>query len=533
MIMVNNRSVQVVLFFSLLTLGIFLRVYHLGNFSLFSDERSSVLLGVANINQGGMGGLMNPEKTFTPADFWASRGIRAWFDADARGDVSGNSLLHDMLLKLFAFLFGKSDEAMRSVSVLFNVLTLWLMYLWSKKIKPLQKWSLLILGLAVIEPFFVIYSQQVRNYATSLFFTTASNYFFWNLIQENSEPNSKLRKNWFAWILSSIAALFSTYLTGLVIVGQFIFLLFLRYPMKYWFRMIIGLAIILFPLILWMVFGPGQYFLQFQADAAEQLLGFIKANGEIPGWLELSTPHNIFRRTVSILSDQFLWTNDLYVKHGYKVGTIILIAFIFWVFAWLRKIDFEERKIYILGVIQISLPIIFLFIAALKAGTTSGFFLRYASFGLPFGIFISVGFFAYQWNNGIWVKAIICLFLVSQTYFLVQMFLPLYSDKPQKYTFSYDRGPNPYIKIADLIKEKYKSGDTVVYPSSMSNFLDSKHMRNRIVDPTDAQNVNLYFSEKDQFIQRVDSYNRDSIMLHRLNGQKLLIFDFEKRKYRY
>ena len=67
----------------------------------------------------------------------------------------------------------------------------------------------------------------------------------------------------------------------------------------------------------------------------------------------------------------------------------------------------------------------------------------------------------------------------------------------------------------------------------MANFLDSKHMRNRIVDPTDAQNVNLYFSEKDQFIQRVDSYNRDSIMLNKSNGQKLLIFDFEKGKYRY
>jgi hypothetical protein len=531
--MVNNRSVQVVLFFSLLTLGIFLRVYHLGNFSLFSDERSSVLLGVANINQGGMGDLMSPEKTFTPADFWASRGIKAWFDADARGDVSGNSLIHDMLLKLFAFLFGKSDESMRSVSVLFNVLTLWLMYIWSKRIKVLQKWSLLILGLAVIEPFFVIYSQQVRNYATSLFFTTGSNYFFWNLIQENSQSSRKHRKNWFLWILTSVGALFSTYLTGLVIVGQFIFLIFLRYPWKFWLHLLFGLSLILFPLVLWMLFGPGQYFLQFQADAAEQLLGFIKANGEIPGWLELSTPANIFRRTVSILSDQFLWTNDLYGKHGYKIGTIALIAFILGLFGWLRKINFEERKIYILGIIQISLPILFLFLAALRAGTTSGFFLRYASFGLPFGIFISVGFFAYQWKKGIWVKAIICLFLISQTYFIVQMFLPLYADKPQKYTYSHDRGPNPYIHIAHLLKEKYKSGDTVVYPSSMANFLNSKHMRNRIVDPTDAQNVNLYFSEKDQFIQRVDAYNRDSIMLHRLNGQKLLIFDFKKGKYRY
>ena len=531
--MVKNRSIQIVIFFTLLALGIFLRAYHLGHFSLFSDERSSVLLGVANINQGGMGDLMNPEKTFTPADFWADRGVKAWFDADARGDVSGNSLVHDMLLKLFAFLFGKSDESMRSVSVLFNVLTLWLMYIWSKKIKPLQKWSLFILGLAVIEPFFVIYSQQVRNYATSLFFTTASNYFFWNLIQDGTGQSLKYRKNWFAWIFTSIAALFSTYLTGLAIVGQFVFMLFLSASLKFWLRMILGLAFILFPLVLWMVFGPGQYFMQFQADAAEQLLGYIKANGEIPGWLELSTPSNIFRRTVSILSDQFLWTNDLYGKYGYKIGTIALSAFIFGVFVWLRKITFEDRKIYLLGLIQILLPVFFLFLAAIKAGTTSGFFLRYASFGLPFGIFISVGFLSDQWNKGIWLKAIICIFLISQTYFLVQMFIPLYSDKPQKYTYSHDRGPNPYIKIASLIKEKYKSGDTVVYPSSMANFFDSKHMRNRIIDPTDAQNVNLYLDEKDSFIQRVDSYNRDSIMLNKSNGQKLLIFDFEKGKYRY
>jgi hypothetical protein len=531
--MVKNRSVQIVVFFTLLALGVFLRVYHLGNFSLFSDERSSVLLGVANINQGGMGELMNPEKTFTPADFWASRGIKAWFDADARGDVSGNSLLHDMLLKLFAFLFGKSDESMRSVSVLFNVLTLWLMYIWAKRIKPLQKWSFFVLGLAVIEPFFVIYSQQVRNYATSLFFTTASNYFFWNLIQGNFLQSKKYQNNWIAWVLTSIGALFSTYLTGLVIVGQFVFLLLLKLPWKTWQRMLFGLVVIVFPLGLWMFLGPGRYFLQFQADAAEQLMGFIKANGEIPGWLELSSPSNIFRRIVSILSDQFLWTNDLYGKYGFKIGTLALMVFISGVFAWLRKSNFEDSKIYIFGIIQILLPIAFLFLAAINAGTTSGFFLRYASFGLPFGIFISVGFLAHQWSKGIWIKVITCLFLLIQTYFLVQMFLPLYSDKPQKYTYSHSRGPNPYIKIADIIRNKYESGDTIVYPSSMVNLLNSKHMRNRIVDPTDAQNVNLYLNENDLFIQKVDSFNRDSILLKKANGQHILIFDFEKGKYRY
>jgi hypothetical protein len=42
----------------------------------------------------------------------------------------------------------------------------------------------------------------------------------------------------------------------------------------------------------------------------------------------------------------------------------------------------------------------------------------------------------------------------------------------------------------------------------MSNFLNSKHMRNRVIDPVDAQNVNLYFDVKDQFIQRGDPFIR-------------------------
>ena len=94
--------------------------------------------------QGGMGELMRPDKTFTPADFWAPRGIKSWLDADARGDVSGNSLVHDMMLKLFAWLFGKGDAAMRSVSVLFNMLTIWIMFRWARQFTKANVWTLAI-----------------------------------------------------------------------------------------------------------------------------------------------------------------------------------------------------------------------------------------------------------------------------------------------------------------------------------------------------------------------------------------------------
>jgi hypothetical protein len=273
--------------------------------------------------------------------------------------------------------------------------------------------------------------------------------------------------------------------------------------------------------------------MDFQANAADQLLTYIKKNGEVPGWLEFASPSNLFKRTVSIVSDHFFWTNDLYAKHGYKIGSILLLIFLFLVFQWIKSLDKAVRGIYVLGVIQIGLPVLFLFAAAVNAGTTSGFFLRYACFGLPFGIFISVGVFQYFLSQAIWYRIFACVFLLAQVYQLVQLFTPLYSDQKQKYTFSVGRGPNPYPIIAASIQAKYLPGDTVVYPSSKANLLDSKYLRNLVIDPLDAQNVNLYLNDTDSFIQRVDPYMQDSVLLKRKNGQVEVLFDFKKGKYRY
>jgi hypothetical protein len=528
-----KKELYFFVFLGLIILALFLRVYHLGQFSLFSDERSSVLLGVANTNQGGMGELMRPDKTFTPADFWAPRGIKSWLDADARGDVSGNSLVHDMMLKLFAWLFGKGDAAMRSVSVLFNMLTIWIMFRWARQFTKANVWTLAIVLFAAIEPFFVIYSQQARNYATSLFFTTASNYLFWLLVIKKEGQLNNNKKYLLLWVISSIGALFSTYLTALALVGQFIYMaLFIR-DRSIWLRMTTRMGLILIPFISWFVWGPARYFMGFQANAAEQLISYIQKNGEIPGWLEFASPSNLFKRTISIFSDHFFWTNDLYAKHGFKIGTVLLLFFLFLIFKWIKSLDRASRGVHVLGVIQIILPSVFLFAAAVNAGTTSGFFLRYACFGLPFGIFISVGVFDYILKQAIWYRIIACIFLLAQTYQLVGLFVPLYSDQHQKYTFSVGRGPNPYPMIAASIQARYQVGDTVVYPSSKANLLDSKYLRNLVIDPLDAQNVNLYLNETDSFIQRVDPFMQDSVLIKKANGKVLVIFDFKKGKYRY
>jgi hypothetical protein len=49
----------------------------------------------------------------------------------------------------------------------------------------------------------------------------------------------------------------------------------------------------------------------------------------------------------------------------------------------------------------------------------------------------------------------------------------------------------------------------------------------------DAQLVNLYLDSNDQFIQRIDLSLKDSVLIRGKNGRRLLIFDFDKGRFRY
>ena len=131
----NKKSIVFGFLLLIIVFAITIRVYHIGRFGIFGDEKQSIMLAVGNTNMGGMVDLMNPDSVFTPKQFWAPRGIKAWLAADAAGDVSGNSLIHDMSLKLASFLFGKSDASLRIVSVFFNILTLLTIFYWARKIR--------------------------------------------------------------------------------------------------------------------------------------------------------------------------------------------------------------------------------------------------------------------------------------------------------------------------------------------------------------------------------------------------------------
>jgi hypothetical protein len=67
----------------------------------------------------------------------------------------------------------------------------------------------------------------------------------------------------------------------------------------------------------------------------------------------------------------------------------------------------------------------------------------------------------------------------------------------------------------------------------MNNFLNAKNLQGRAADVSDAQLVNLYFNSELNFVQKIDTIYKDSVILKKKDGQKILIFDFKQGKYRF
>jgi hypothetical protein len=149
------------------------------------------------------------------------------------------------------------------------------------------------------------------------------------------------------------------------------------------------------------------------------------------------------------------------------------------------------------------------------------------------GIFVSVGYLRHLFRQTIWIRLLASLYVFIQMYFQVEIFSALYSDAPQKYTFSNHRAPNPYPLVASKILTTYQAGDTIVYPSAQSAGFVKSDTTKRVYNTSDAQLVNLYLPEDAKYIQRIDLQSQDSILIRGAHGRRIVLFDFAHNPHRY
>src|SRR3989344_1383984 len=113
----------------------------------------------------------------------------------------------------FSRIFGYSEVALRMPSVIFGVITVWLVY------KLGGKWPALLLATSGLH---LYYSQEARAYSLATLAVTAS---FWAL----------KNRRWKVYVLASLAAVYSHYLTWFIFPAQWFWV-----KKKYWRWLILG-----------------------------------------------------------------------------------------------------------------------------------------------------------------------------------------------------------------------------------------------------------------------------------------------------
>jgi mannosyltransferase len=201
------------LFSIVLMIGIFLRFYDLGTESIWLDEAASLKESVMSI-QGMVASSNQPP-------------------------------LYFLILRGWTNLFGISETAIRSLSAIFGVLTIVLVFLVGKSLINTRV-ALIGAFLTSLAAFPIQYSQDARGYSLLLMLSLLAYWFFVEILKKNTP-------GWYlAYIIACLLVSY-THFFGLFIISSqmiYIFIFFRRYKLQRWkyFGTLAILIIALIPL---------------------------------------------------------------------------------------------------------------------------------------------------------------------------------------------------------------------------------------------------------------------------------------------
>ncbi|MCX7928130.1 MAG: glycosyltransferase family 39 protein [Patescibacteria group bacterium] len=156
-------------------------------------------------------------------------------------------------LKFWINLFGQSEIAIRSLSLVFGILTIYLTYQIARLFDEVKKsvfgfsFPFLVAFLMSISQFAVYFSQEARMYQMAAFFAACVFYFFLLALKNDKKIY------WFLFSLSSIVLLYTDYLPIFFLPVPFLILLFYKSKYKLLIKpYLISLAPVFFVGLLWL-----------------------------------------------------------------------------------------------------------------------------------------------------------------------------------------------------------------------------------------------------------------------------------------
>ncbi len=588
-----NTTLKILL---IIALAFALRVYKSGTYSIFLDEKYTLVISQGIVMEGANQKdvfFVPGKKYFTPKEFWKEKSLADYIEANIRSDI-GNSPVYYVMLWVWLKIFGFSDFAARFPSVIFSTMVVGMIFVFVKRHFKSESLALLSAFITTIEPFFVAYSHQARNYSMSFFLTLLATHLFLLIVQgvRGSEgyrpPDWKL---YFWYGLVFVLSLLSHYLTITVFLCHALYALFFLRPLKTWIPLVATAAVGVGVVSLWFIFGGGKYTFQTLAYQAK-LYGELAQTHPYDNPFAIilpATPKNLAIKSAPLWADLLIISNGLgqidvlgvrnvalafglglgaaFVLRRYlnatqpkgglviafglllvagmpfyttlKLQYIVLAAFpsfayLLYLFLKNNFVKSQNHLLWFMAILAV-VPTLFLVVMSFKNNHTYGLTQRYSGFSFPYSIIFLAMILRQFWQMPLNIKLILGAVLAIQAYFIVSLLIRIYEDRDPKYTyFATPRGPNPYLMTAKRIEANYAPGDTILYPSVKLNPRDSIELTHSPYSIMDAQWTNFYLPKDAEYWQRMDTTQTDKVILIKGDtGKRIEIFDFQGKKYRY
>jgi 4-amino-4-deoxy-L-arabinose transferase-like glycosyltransferase len=166
--------------------------------------------------------------------------------------------LHYLLLHFLMPLAGRSEFAVRYLSLFFGVLLVPLLYAVGRLLAG-ERVGILAALLAALSPFYVRFAQETRMYTLAFFLSLLSTYFFLRICLAGERARPAERGWSLGWVLATAAALYSHYFTLFIVIAQMVYVLVSwlcrRASLKPWLWRTLGLGLLLLPWIVLTVQG--------------------------------------------------------------------------------------------------------------------------------------------------------------------------------------------------------------------------------------------------------------------------------------
>lgn len=568
--------------FLILVLAFLLRLYKIDSHGIFFDEKATMMVSQGIVQDGGnQHDVFDKGKlVFTNIEFWNPQTLEEYYEAMRRSDI-GNSPFYYLLLHFWIRLTNTSDFSVRFFSLIFSVLIVAEVYFISKYFLKSINVALLAAFLTAIEPFFITYSQQARNYSLTFFLTLLASYFFLRAVEEKN-----ISKKWF-WLYGVTAglSLMSHFLAISVLLGHGIFAILKVRNVKTWIYLVFAAVIALLPITWWLMCAGGTWTLKtLSYQSAVYLECALNRPFNNPyGTILPASNANVAQKSIPIFTDMWIYANSLVgnldgnknLLVSFMIGLLLIFSFenrkytkqleilsalalvLSYFFYSNNPLKFEILSVSILmlflgikflfnktnlknGKIDFSLfviilalvPTLFLIFNAFRSGHTYGLTQRYSGFSFPFVMVVASGAFLELFSSKFWLKYVIVIVILSQFYFLTQTLNSFYNDESLKYNYRVvPRLPNPHYKIANQLKMQYEVGDTVLIPAP-KNVFDNEIGRTFLpYSVTDAQYINLYLPKNVIFVQKLDTLEINKVFLKKKSGKKIQLIDLKDKRY--